>query len=108
MMAVLYALICAVSILTVGAYICRLDWLEFRKHHPGAIIFHVAMLACAAAAGVSAYEKSTGLMEASGLVAALSWLWLSMPSWRYGPPSSLSKPVPIDPKSWPEITGGKK
>jgi 2-methylcitrate dehydratase PrpD len=76
---------------TVLGYICRLDPLRFGRHQLRVIAMHVALLACAAAAGFSAWSGHVGLQDVAGLVAAASWLWISLPTWRHGPPSHVTK-----------------
>lgn len=81
------------SVIVVLAYVCRLDGLHFLRHHLRVILLHVALAACAAGAGVNAYDGMLSLKDIAGLIAAFLWLWISFPSWRYGPPSHVTRPM---------------
>lgn len=92
MMRLLEILMMLAALGTVLGYVCRLDPLRFGRHQLRVIVMHVALLACAAAAGISAWSGHVGLQDVAGLVASASWLWISLPSWRHGPPSHVTKP----------------
>lgn len=83
-----------VMLIAAGAvfgYICRLDLLQVTRHKLRVILLHVALTACAGAAGFAAYESALGLQDVAGLAAAITWLWVSLPTWRHGPPSHATK-----------------
>lgn len=105
-MNVIELLIAAMSAAIVVAYVCRLDWLQFRKHKLKVILFHVALMSCAGACGASAISGALSLQDIAGLAASAFWLWVSIPSWRHGPPSHVTKPEPLSPLLWPEVKGG--
>jgi len=76
----------------VFGYVCRLDMLHVLRHRLRVILLHIALTACAGAAGFAAYERAVGLQDIAGLGAAIAWLWVSLPTWRHGPPSYACKP----------------
>lgn len=107
-MNVFAVLMMAASAAVVFGYICRLDALQFKTHRAPVVFFHIALMVCAASAGVAAYVGDIGVQEVAGLVGSGLWLSISLTSWRNGPPSHVTKPEPIDSHYWPEIAGGKQ
>jgi hypothetical protein len=106
-MRILEMLIVVLSALVVFGFLCRLDALRFNRHSLKVIFFHVALFASAAGAGFSAFQETLSLKDLAGLAASALWLWISIPSWRHGPPSHVTKPMPLEPLDFPRIIGGK-
>jgi len=88
--------------IAVVACVCRLDKLQFRHHQPVVIIMHGALGVGCAASGMQAWNHQAGLLEVSTVTAALAWLWISLPSWKSGPPRHVeTRPAPLDSRPLP-------
>jgi hypothetical protein len=98
-MMLLEMLVMLVAAAAVLGYVCRLDALQFTRHKLRVILLHVALMACAGGAGFSAYSQALGLQDVAGLGAAIIWLWVSLPTWRHGPPSHVTKAAPMAQRS---------
>ena len=107
-MRLLELLIVLISVATVAGYVCRLDGLRFRSHKLRVILLHVALMAGAGAAGFSAWGGHFDLQDFAGLASAIAWLWTSLPTWRHGPPSHVTKAEPLPLSDWSKVHGGKK
>jgi hypothetical protein len=67
--------------------ICRLKAVSWRTHKAGVVLFHLllALMCCSAIYHALEQTISTGDFLSVGV--ALSWLSISLKTWRHGPPS---------------------
>lgn len=82
----------AVGLLAAAALyglLCRLNELTWRTHSWVAICMHLGLAVgcCWALGDVYRGEVNPGTLGI--IVASLCWLYLSLPTWRYGPPQHL-------------------
>ena len=82
----------------VIAYVCRLNSLRIGRHSPIAIALHVSLGATCVFTGSHAWAGDTDGLDVFSLVGALSWIWMSLPTWGKGsvPKQFETKPAPLD------------
>lgn len=82
----------------LAAYLCRLNALKFRKHSLVVIVLHISLCSTCIFVGYHAWEGDAGALEVAALVGALSWIWMSMPTWGKGavPRQFETAPAPLD------------
>lgn len=92
----------------VVAYALRLNLLTARDHRISVIVFHVALGGAAFAAGLNAWQGQTCLLSACAIVASLMWVFVSLPSWKNGPPAHTMKARRVTPEEARHVYGGKR
>jgi hypothetical protein len=107
-MRALEILVCALSVGCAFAYLCRLDGLQYKRHTLKTIVLHLALLMTALSSAFAAWGGDLSVQTLAGAAAAGTWIWVSLPSWRFGPPSHVTKAQPIDSRHWPNIAGRGK
>lgn len=101
-------LVCVLSGMSAMAYICRLDSLQYKRHTLATIVLHISLFSCACASAFAAWDHNLSLQTLAGAAASAAWIWISLPSWRFGPPSHVTKAEPLAAKHWPRVAGGTK
>lgn len=105
-MSVLDLIVISAATVTVGFYVLRLDALKVRQHKLNFIALHVLLMGCASSAGINAWESDIHLSDVMGLLSAITWLFISQPSWKNGPPEhTKTHPGSLEPMGFPK---GKK
>jgi hypothetical protein len=107
-MRALELLVCTLSVGCAFAYLCRLDALQYKRHTLKTIVLHISLLVSTLASALASWEGDLSIQTLAGVAAAAMWIWVSLPSWRFGPPSHVTKAQPIEPKHWPHIVGRGK
>lgn len=92
----------------VVAYALRLNLLTAKDHRISVIVFHVALGGAAFAAGLNAWQGQTCLLSACAIVASLMWVFVSLPSWKNGPPAHTMRVKPLPREHWRHVHGGKQ
>lgn len=92
----------------VVAYALRLNLLTARDHRISVIVFHVALGGAAFAAGLNAWQGQTCLLSICAIVASLMWVFVSLPSWRHGPPLHAKRMKRLTPAEMRHVYGGKR
>ena len=79
--------------LCLAALICRLDAMTWRTHQAGVISMHLGMaLVC-----VWALLSPVNVGLVGGVLSTASWLWVSLSTWRDGPPQHTeTRPGDLD------------
>lgn len=68
----------------LAACVCRLDALRIGRHSPVVIVLHAALgIACIFAA-YHAWNGVTDAQDVASTLAALAWIFMSMPTWGQG------------------------
>ncbi len=75
-----------ISVIALGAYVCRLDALSWRRHRFELVAGHLAGACSCAWVLVEAAQNSAGWPEAALMVLPVGWLFASFAKWRHGPP----------------------
>jgi hypothetical protein len=74
------------SAATLGAYVCRLDVLTWRRHRASVIVWHIVGATGCAWVMTQAGQGASGAGCLVPLAAAITWLATSYHDWRNGPP----------------------
>lgn len=101
-------LVLVLSILTVGAYACRMNLLHVKEHRISVIALHVALGGGAFSAAVHAWRGGVDLQDACSLLSALMWIGVSLHSWRNGPPAHARRMRHLTQEEMRHVCGGKK
>lgn len=81
------------AILALGGLLCRINDLGWATHSKAVVGMHAGLaIACCWAMGDFYYGQITpGALGAVG--ASLCWLYISLPTWREGPPTHVKRPT---------------
>jgi hypothetical protein len=107
-MEALQTLLLCLAVPTMVGFICRLALLDIKNHRPAVILMHVAMAMSVSWAGYHGHLGTADMGDFAAVVASLSWLCLSLRTWKGGVPHHFTKPEALEPKDWPRIVGGEK
>lgn len=95
-MIVLQVILCAIAASALGGVICRLDKLQWKTHLPSVILMHIGLGLSSAWAlySFTAADFNPGAFGA--IVGTVSWLWVSLQSWKDGKPPAWTERTPDD------------
>ena len=85
-MIVIQVLVALAALLALGGLICRLNALSWRTHQPSVVAMHLGLAVADLWALQCAVTDQVNPGAIGIVVAALSWLWMSLRTWVDGPP----------------------
>lgn len=95
------------GVVSLVAYLCRLDAMQWSRHKPLVIVMHIAWCVASAAAVSHAWAGQAGLIDVASVVGALAWIWLSWWNWRDNvPPHYARAGKPLDGDVLRQVAGG--
>lgn len=68
----------------IAACVCRLDALRIGRHSTVVILLHAALGISCIFAAYHAWNGATDAQDVASTLAALAWVFLSMPTWGQG------------------------
>lgn len=98
------------AIVALAGLLCRFDKLRYGRHKLSIIALHGALACACGFAAYHAWLREAGALDLFSVAAALSWLWVSLPTWRHGavpPQFEKSKPRPLEAQQLHHVNGGR-
>lgn len=98
------------AIVGIAAYVCRIDALRVRRHSIVVIGMNLGHAVSCIFAGFHAWDGESGPLDVAAVVAALAWIWISMPTWGNGevPAQFHTRPGALEDADLHHISGGKR
>lgn len=102
-------IVLAAAIVGVAAYVCRLDSLRVRRHSLVVIGMHLGHAVACIFAGFHAWDGDAGPLDVAAVVAALAWIWISLPTWGSGvvPQQFHTRPGALGDAELRQVSGGR-
>ena len=108
-MIVLQFVLGAVALVALSACICRLDAMTWKTHQPSVIAMHIGLGIGCAWAVYSASIAEITLGDIGIVIGSACWLWLSLPTWKEGPPKwTETGASELDRLALRAVVGGRK